>query len=128
MERTLSLVLLLALLGGNALASQKLDLFSKIEQDFREKEASWHIERIYDESTREPFSKSIVFRSRKLQASIQVKMWNRLEDAREEFALSTADITRARSKSVRKPVANLGEESYMWTNPGSTAWPIINFR
>jgi hypothetical protein len=29
---------------------------------------------------------------------------------------------------VKASVPKLGDESYLWTNPGSTAWPLLTFR
>jgi hypothetical protein len=31
-------------------------------------------------------------------------------------------------RMVKASVPKLGDESYLWTNPGSTAWPLLTFR
>ena len=101
----------------------------KIEQEIKEKEPGWKIDRILDGQTSDPLHESIVFRAGKQQAEIEISIWKRLEDAQGAFEGEVAAFDNIRGKkAVKKSLPNLGEENYMWTNPGSDAWPMIYFR
>lgn len=109
----------------NALAQEKPKLFSNIERVFREREPAWKVERIYPGNTTE----GIVFRSGKNQATVEIAIWKSEHDAQDVFAGESLAFDNAGGKKkVKNILPMLGDENHMWTNRGSTAWPVIMFR
>jgi hypothetical protein len=114
---------------ASAGAQEKPELFSRTEQTFKEKEPAWKIERLYPGSTSDPLTESIAFRAGRQQAAIDISVWRRLKDAEEIFVGAAIAFDSIRGKHVvKRSIPNLGDENYMWTNPGSDAWPMIHFR
>ena len=123
--------LLLAALCVNAggQATDTAELFGRVERAFREKEPKWKIESA--SVSREPNipTQSIVFRSGRTQASVQLVVWHKAEVARDAFAGVAIATSNIRGKGgVRRRLPNLGDEAYVWTNRGSGAWPLLKFR
>lgn len=84
---------------------------------------------MYVKNASDPFHQSIVFRSGKNQAAVDVSIWRREKDAQDVFAGESIAFSNTMGKRmVKSKLANLGDESHIWTNRGSTAWPTINFR
>jgi hypothetical protein len=56
-------------------------------------------------------------------------VWKREKDAAEVFAAQSLafDNTGGR-RMVKNSLPKLGDENYIWTHRGSTAWPMIKFR
>jgi hypothetical protein len=121
--------LLIICLSHSVPAQEKPELFSNVERVFREKETAWKVERIYPAATPDPSRQSIVFRSGKNQASVDIAIWNREKDARDVFAAESRafDNTMGRRMSKRS-LPQLGDENHIWTHRGSTVWPTIKFR
>ena len=123
-------VLLLCGLWDTSIAQEQRELFSKIEEVFRRHEPGWKIERKSHGQTMDPVAESItLLRAGKRQASIEILMWRRLEDAKELFAGQVVIFDNIRGRTaVKRSLSNVGDENYMWTNPHSTLWPAIYFR
>jgi hypothetical protein len=127
--KAFAFLLLITCLSNNIAAQEKPELFSNIERVFREKEPAWKVERIYPSNTSDPLMQSIVFRSRKNQASIEVSIWKREKDARDVFAAHSIVFSDTMGKRmVKSRLPSLGDENYIWTHRSSTAWPTIKFR
>ena len=127
--KTIVVFLHIICFSDNILAQEKPELFSKIERVFQVKEPSWKVERIYPSNTSDPITQSIVFRSRKGQASVDVSIWKREKDAQDVFAAeSLAFNNTAGKRMVKSSLPQLGDENHIWTNRGSAAWPTIKFR
>jgi len=110
-------------------AQEKPEMITKIERIFREKEPAWKVERVYVKNASDPFHQSIVFRSGGNQAAVDVSIWSREKDAQDVFAGESIAFGNTMGKRmVKSRLVNLGDESHMWTNRGSTAWPTIKFR
>jgi hypothetical protein len=121
--------LLIICLSNSLLSQEKPELFSKIEQVFKEKEPAWKIERVNTGESSDPARQSIVFRSDEGQASVDVTIWKREKDAREVFAAeSLAFDNRAGKRMVKDTLPKLGDENHVWTPRGSTAWPMLTLR
>ena len=122
--------ILLIICGSNSLAAQEgSELFSKIERVFRVKEPAWKVERVYPATASDPIRRSIVFRSGKSQASVDVSVWSREKDARDVFTAESLAFDNASGKRmVKGKLPALGDENFIWTNRGSAAWPTIRFR
>jgi hypothetical protein len=111
------------------IAQEKPELFSRIERVFHEKESAWKVERIYPANTSDPIKQSIVLRSRKGQASVDISIWRRAQDAQDVFGgQSVAFDNTAGKKKVKRILSLVGDENYIWTNRGSSAWPMMMFR
>lgn len=123
-------VFLLCGLWDTSIAQENPELFSKIEEVFRRREPGWKVKRNLHGQTRDPLVESItLLRAGKRQASIEILMWRRLEDAKEVFAGQVVILDNTRGPTaVRRSLPNVGDENYMWTNPQSTFWPTIYFR
>ncbi len=120
---------LVIFLPAYSAAQEKPELFSRIEQTFKEKEPAWKIESLLPGQTFDPLHESITFRAGKQQAAIEISIWKRLKDAQEVFAGGVMAFDNIRGKHViKRHIPNLGDENYMWTNPGSDAWPMIHIR
>ena len=127
--RSIFPLFLIIFLAGYAAAQEKPELFSKIEQTFKEKEPAWKIESVLQGQTFDPLHESITFRAGKQQAAIEISIWKRLKDAQEVFAGGVMAFDNIRGKQViKRHIPNLGDENWMWTNPGSDAWPMIYIR
>ena len=125
----LCLLLILVASSAGTTAQEKPGLFLRIERVFREKEPVWKVERIYPSNTSDPITQSIVFRSGKGQASVDISIWRREQDAQDVFnGESIAFDNTAGKKKVKGTVRKLGDENHIWTNRGSSAWPIVKFR
>lgn len=110
-------------------AQEKPELFSKIEKVFKEKEAAWKVERSHPSDATDPIRQSIVFRSGKNQASVDVSIWKKEKDAQDVFAgESLASDNISGTRKVKRSLPGLGDENHIWTNRGSTVWPMIKFR
>ena len=110
-------------------AQEKPKLFSDVERVFREKEPAWKVERTYPTATNDPVTLGITFRSGRRQASVEIAIWKQTSAATDVFAgLVTAFDNTAGKKMKKTTLPQLGDENYVWTNPGSTAWPMIKFR
>jgi hypothetical protein len=115
--------------SSGTFAQEKPDLFSRIERVFHEKEPAWKVERILSGQQSDPVKQSIVFRSRKGQASVELNIWKRIQDAQDVFGgQSLAFDNTAGKKKVKRSLPLVGDENYVWTNPGSAAWPMMMFR
>jgi hypothetical protein len=123
------LVLFLLLFSSGTTAQEKPELFSRIERAFHEKEPAWKVERILSGQQSDPIKQSIVFRSRKRQASVELNIWKRTQDAQDVFGgQSLAFDNFIGKKKVKRSLPMVGDENYVWTNPGSSAWPMMMFR
>ena len=127
--RVIIFFLLIICFSNSLHAQEKPELFSKIERVFQEKEPSWKVERTHPNTTSDPIRQSLVFRSGKTQASVDVTIWKREKDARDVFtAESLAFDNTAGKRMVKGKLPKLGDENYIWTNRGSVAWPMLKFR
>ncbi|HEX8128859.1 MAG TPA: hypothetical protein VF527_07140 [Pyrinomonadaceae bacterium] len=120
-----ALLLLSAPASGVAQQSQ---LFADIERALREKEPRWKTERVHLKPEADPLGQDIVLRAGKQQAAIAINLWAREKDARDVFASHATVMSDTRKGSRRSRLPNLGDENYIWTNPGTAAWPTIHFR
>jgi hypothetical protein len=129
-KRIICLVFLLGLLvSSGTLAQEKPELFVRVEHAFLEKEPTWKVERIYPGNTPDPTTQSIVLRSRSGRASVEISIWRRPQDAEDVFGgQSLAFDQTAGKKKVKRSLPGFGDESHIWTNRGSTAWPTMKFR
>ena len=118
-------LLFVALCSPAAFAQQKLELFSKVEAAFKQHEPVWKIENINEQT---PGHWSFAFRNGKRQAAVDLMIWNSPQQAHEIFDGQVIAFENQRGHAVKRTVANLGDENYMWTNRGSEAWPTIMFR
>lgn len=110
-------------------AQEKPEPFSRIERVFREKEPSWKVERASLSTTSDPMRQSIVFRSGEEQASVDITVWRREQDAASSFTgQSLAFDNTAGKRMVKSKLPKVGDENYIWTNRGSAAWPTLIFR
>jgi hypothetical protein len=127
--KQLGLLLIILSCSSNAVAQDKPEFIARVEQVFREKETAWKVERINVINATDPFQQSITLRSGKNQALVDISIWNRLKDARDVFtAESIAFDNIVGKKRVKGRLHNLGDENYIWTHRGSSAWPKIIFR
>ena len=119
--------LLLVALGGRAVfAQQKLELFSKVEAAFKQREPAWKVEKINQQL---PYHESITFRNGNRQASVDLAKWDSPPHAHETFGGLVIAFENTRGKHVVKTtLAGLGDENYMWTNRSNDSWPTIYFR
>jgi len=114
---------------SNVIAQDKPQFIGEVEQVFRENEPKWKVERTYINSGLGFFKEDIVFRNGKVQASVSIAIWEKVENAREAFrgeSIAFDNITG--KKMLKSRLQGLGEDSYMWTNRNSSAWPTIRFR
>jgi hypothetical protein len=120
-------LLFIALCGQPSFAQrQKLELFSKVESAFKQREPAWKIEDILNQT---PQHESITFRQGKRQAAIELDSWNTPQDAHGVFGGVVIAFDNTRGKhAVKTTLPKLGDENYMWTNRGSDAWPTIYLR
>lgn len=125
------IALWLLILGApqSLFAQDKPELFTRIEQVFREKEPAWKVEQILPHYLTPMLGEEITFRSARGQAAVAVEIWEREKDARDVFTAQSIafDDTMGRRK-VKGSVPKLGDENHIWTIRGSTAWPTIKFR
>ncbi len=131
MKKTKLLVSILMVLWfpSNLIAQDKPQFIGEVEQLFRENEPKWKVERTYVNSGSGFFKEDIVFRNGKVQASISIGVWEKVENAREVFkGESIAFDNIIGKKMVKNSLPNLGEDSYIWTYLNSSAWPTIRFR
>lgn len=127
--KAFAFLLLIVCLPPRIVAQEKPELFFNIERAFREKEPAWKVERISPSNTSDPLTQSIVYRSGKNQASVDVSIWKREKDARDVFtAHSIAFDNTMGKRMIKSRLPKLGDESHIWTHRGSTAWPTIKFR
>lgn len=121
--------LLIVCFTGVALAQERPELFSKIERVFQEKEPAWKVESVIKGDSSDPVRQSVTFRSDEGQANVDVSIWAKEKDARDVFAAhALAYDNRPGNRKEKAAVPKLGDESYIWTSPGSTAWPLLTFR
>jgi len=123
---TTAALLLLAALGNGFAQQSQPQLFTDIERVLREREPRWKTERVSVRT--DPPGLDIVLRAGKQQAAIGIKLWTSEKDAQDVFAAYAATMSNTRKGSRRSRLPNLGVENYIWTNPGSAAWPTIHFR
>ena len=130
MKRKLLLGLLACVCIATQAASQeKPKLFSDVERVFREKEPAWKVERTYPTATTDPLTLGLVFRSGKQQASVEIAVWKQTTAATDVFAGDCIAFDNTAGKKMAKTtLPQLGDENHVWTNPHSTAWPMIKFR
>ncbi len=115
--------------AGAPLAQEGPELFSKIGRVFKDKEPAWRVEREEKGESTDPLTRSFTFRSGAGQASVSVAVWRREKDAREVFAAEAIAFGNTMGKRMSKAaVPELGDEGYIWTHPGSAAWPVVVFR
>jgi hypothetical protein len=123
------LFLLITCFVSAAPAQEKPELFSKIERAFKEKEPAWKVERIFPRNTSDPLVLDMTLRSGEDQASVQVAVWKREKDAQDVFTAESAAFANTAGKGkIENKVSGLGDENHLWTNSGSTAWPMLKFR
>jgi hypothetical protein len=128
-QKVAAIFLLFACCTGSSLAQEGPELFSKIDKVFKEKEPAWEVERVNEGDATDPIRRSVTFRSEAGQANVDVSIWAKEKDAREVFAADALAFGNMRGKRmVKAAVPKLGDESYIWTHPGSTAWPMLTFR
>jgi hypothetical protein len=120
--------LLLLAAPATSFAQQQPQLFTDIERVLREKEPRWKTEQVSVKTEADPLSQNIVLRAGGQQAAIAINLWAREKDARDVFAAHATAMSNTRKGSRRSRLPNLGDENYIWTNPGSAAWPTIHFR
>jgi hypothetical protein len=121
--------LIVACFSSGIIAQEKPELFSKIERVFKEKEPAWKVEKNYPSSTSDPIKQDIVFRSGKDQASIQITIWKREQDAKDVFTSESNGFNNTMGRRmIKNNLPGLGDENHIWTNRGSEAWPMLNFR
>ena len=118
-------LLFAALSSPAALAQQKPELLSKVEAAFKQHEPAWKIENI---NVQAAGHWSFTFRNGNRQAAVDLMIWNSPQQAHEIFDGQLIAFENQRGHAVKRTVANLGDENYMWTNRGSEAWPTIMFR
>jgi hypothetical protein len=114
--------------AASASAQDKPQLFDGVERVFREKEARWKIERLSVKGEIDPLEQNIVFRAGKQQAAVRIVIWKKVKDASDTFTavgIAMSDMSKRRS---RHRLPGFGDEGYIWTHPGSNAWPTIDFR
>jgi len=114
-------------LGGQAVfAQQKLELFSKVEAAFKQREPGWKVEKINQLA---PYHESITFRKGNRQASVEVLKWDSPTHAHETFDGLVIAFDNVHEKhAVKTMLANFGDENYMWTSLGNYNWPTIYMR
>jgi hypothetical protein len=128
-QKVAAIFLLFACCTGSSLAQGGPGLFAKIDKVFKEKEPAWEVERVNKGDAADPVRRSVTFRSEAGRANVDVSIWAKEKDAREVFAADALAIGNTRGKRmVKAAVPKLGDESNLWTNPGSTAWPLLTFR
>jgi hypothetical protein len=128
-HRTAIISLLLVCFACTSQAQEVPELFSKVEKVFKEKEPAWEVERVNKGEAQDPLRQSTTFRSDEGQANVDVSIWAKEKDARDVFAAEALAFDNRRGKRMSKTaVPKLGDESYLWTMPGSTAWPMLSFR
>src|SRR6266853_778240 len=101
---------------SNVIAQDKPQFIGEVEQVFRENEPKWKVERTYINSGLGFFKEDIVFRNGKVQASVSIAIWEKVENAREAFrgeSIAFDNITG--KKMLKSRLQGLGEDSYMWT-------------
>jgi hypothetical protein len=121
-------LLLLAAPAINFAQQSQPQLFTDIERVLREKEPQWKTERVSVKTETDPLGLDIVLRAGKQQAAIAVNLWAREKDAHDVFVAHATVMSNTRKGSRRSRLPNLGVENYIWTNPGSAAWPTLHFR
>ncbi|HEX8175641.1 MAG TPA: hypothetical protein VF543_11035 [Pyrinomonadaceae bacterium] len=127
--KQIGLLLIILCLSSNVLAQDKPQFITKVEQVFREKEPAWKVQRINVINTNDPFQQSITFHLGKNQALVDISIWKREKDARDVFEGESIAFDNIMGKrKIKGSLPNLGDENYIWTNRGSTAWPTIKFR
>jgi hypothetical protein len=105
------------------------ELFARVERAFREQEPDWKIEQTRPSESSDPRGGSITFRSGKGQASVDVRVWRREQDAHDVFeAESRAFDNTGGRRMVKGTIPDLGDENRLWTHPNSEAWPMLRFR
>ncbi|HEX3143723.1 MAG TPA: hypothetical protein VHQ64_07110 [Pyrinomonadaceae bacterium] len=119
--------LLFFALGGRAVfAQRKLELFSKVEAAFKQREPAWKVEKINQQL---PYHESITFRNGNRQASVDLANWGSPEHAHETFGGLVIAFDNVQGKhGVKTTLTNLGDENHMWTNLGNYTWPTIYMR
>jgi hypothetical protein len=123
------LILFLLLFPSSTIAQEKPELFSRIERAFHQKEPAWKVARILSGQQSDPIKQSIVFRSQKRQASVDINIWKRTQDAQDVFGgQSLAFHNSFGKKKVKRSLPLVGDENHVWTNPGSSARPMMMFR
>jgi hypothetical protein len=127
--RRITLVAAVVVWACSSATAQKAEVFSRIEGTFRTNEPTWKLEKVLHGPTDNPATESFTFRQGTKQASIDVWIWLTAKDAHEMFSgqVIAMDNTRG-SKNMKRDLANLGDENYLWANPHSDAWPTIHFR
>jgi hypothetical protein len=130
MKLVFSIILLVLGLSAQEMSpKEKPELFSRVERVLRQREPAWQIERIYPSHTSDPITQDIVYRSRMGQASIDISIWRREQDAQDVFGGETiAFDNTAGKKKVKRSVPKIGDENHIWTSPNSSAWPVLKFR
>jgi hypothetical protein len=130
MKRKFLLGLLICVsIATQAAAQERPKLFSDVERVFREKEPAWKVERAYPTTTTDPLTLGLVFRSGKQQASVEIAIWKQTTAAADVFAGDCIAFDNSAGKKMAKTtLPQLGDENHVWTNPRSTAWPMIKFR
>jgi len=122
-------ILTLASLPHTLTAQEPAELFAGVERAFREKEPGWKVESKLPSESSDPRGGSITFRSGEGQANVDVRVWRQEKDAREVFEAEGRAFANMRGKRmVKGAVPGLGDESQLWTHPGSEAWPMLRFR
>ena len=121
-----AMMLLIFAVGSQAqVAQQKPQLFLNVEAGFRQREPTWKIEEILNQSSH---TESITFRQGKRQANVSLDSWNSPQNAHGVFDGLVIAFDNTRGKHVVKAtLRNLGDENFMWANRGG-AWPTIYFR
>lgn len=109
-------------------AQNKPQLFTDVERVFRENEPQWKIERLNVKGELDPLEQDIVFRAGKQQAAVRIVIWKKVKDASDTFQGTLIAKNNMGMGMRRIKLPGFGDESYIWTLPGSNAWPTIDFR
>jgi hypothetical protein len=123
--RAATLFLALSVCCPGALAQQKSELFSRVQELFKHREPTWKVENVTDNEHQQ----AIALRQGNRQATVQIITLDSAAHAHETFdgLVIASDNTRAKS-DVKTKLQNLGDENYMWTNGQTRTWTTIYFR
>lgn len=123
------LTLTIGLIAQDIALKEKPELFSRVERVIQQNEPAWRVEKVYSNFTSDPITQDIVYRSKRGQASVDISIWRREQDAKDVFGgHSIAFDNIVGKKKVKRSLPGIGDENFIWTNPNSSAWPVIRVR
>jgi hypothetical protein len=125
----LILILIVFWTSSGVIAQHRPQFIGEVEKLFQEYEPKWKVEQTYVNRGTGFFKEDIVFRNNKVQAAVSIGVWEKIENAREVFKDESVAFDNISGKKTSKSrLPGLGEDSYIWTHSGSSAWPTIRFR